>query len=263
MSIYKMFINFNILLLYRMNKKNKSKKNNELINFYELDEVKAFNADYENPCYNDETLPLKHPLQMLICGTTGSGKSNILLNIIQAMDSTFNYIKIFTQNKEEQLYEYLESKIPRPFLEIYEGLDELNKMKFDDLEKAQYLFIFDDMCTQKDQRSIEHIFIRGRKMAQKKGISSIYLSQSYFATPSIIRKNINNLILKKINGKRDIDSILRETSIDAEKEQLMSMFQYCVKSREDITNFMLIDLGASDEKRFRKNFSLVLDVNQF
>jgi hypothetical protein len=246
-------------------KKKLIKENNPngMINFYELDEVKIFNQNYHNPKYNKEMQPLKHPMQMLMCGTTGSGKSNILLNIISIMDSTFNYIKIFTQNKEEPLYQYLESKIEKPYLEIFEGLKELETMDMDKLEPAQYMFIFDDMCTQKNQRVIEHIFIRGRKMAQKCGISSIYLSQSYFATPSIIRKNINSLILKKINGKRDIDSILRETSIGAEKEQLMNMFKYCVQSKEDITNCLFIDLGASDDEKFRKNFSEILDIDKF
>ena len=200
---------------------------------------------------------------MLICGSTGSGKSNILLNIIKMMDSTFNGIKIFTQNKEEPLYEYLESIIEKPYLEIYEGLGELQKMELDKLEKAQWLFIFDDMVAEKNQKIIEHLFIRGRKLAQKGGISCIYLSQSYFQTPPVIRKQIGYLILKKINGKRDISSILRETSVEAEKEQLLSMFKYCVASKEDITNFLFIDLGAPETARFRKNFNMILNVDEF
>lgn len=231
----------------------------DVINFYELKDVQTFNPVYHNPTFDINTQPLKHPLYGLICGTTGSGKTNILMNIITKMDSTFNRIKIFTQNKNEPLYQYLESKINKPYLEIFEGLSELNKMDLDKMEKNQYLFIYDDMCLEKDQSKIEQMYIRGRKLS----ISNIYLSQSYFQTPKIIRKQINYLILKKVSGTRDINSILRECSISVDKNKLQKMFNYCVQSRDDIVNFFLIDLGASDTMRFRKNFAEVLDANQF
>jgi len=240
-------------------KKIKEEPKTDVINFYELKEVQTFSPVYNNPTYDRITQPLKHPLYLLICGTTGSGKTNVLMNIICKMDSTFNRIKIFTQNKNEPLYEWLESKIEKPYLEIYEGLSELNKMDLDKMEKNQYLFIYDDMCLEKDQSKIEQMFIRGRKLS----ISNIYLSQSYFTTPKIIRKQINYLILKKINGSRDINSILKECSMQVDKKQLQRMFNFCVQSREDISNFFLIDLGASDELRFRKNFSMVLNPENF
>ena len=98
-----------------------------LVNFYENDECKQFAVEYHNPNYDKETMPFKHPLCQILIGATGSGKSNILLNIIRVMGATFNYIRIFTQNKNEQLYEYLQSKIESPLLEIYEGLDAMNE----------------------------------------------------------------------------------------------------------------------------------------
>ena len=97
-----------------------------LVNFYEQDECKQFAVEYHNLNYDKENMPFKHPLCQILIGATGSGKSNILLNIIRVMGATFNYIRIFTQNKNEQLYEYLQSKIEPPLLEIYEGLDEMN-----------------------------------------------------------------------------------------------------------------------------------------
>ena len=140
-------------------------KKDDVINFYDLKDVQAFNPVYHNPTYDQNTQPLKHPMYMLICGTTGSGKTNVLLNIISKMNSTFNRIKIFTQNKAEPLYQYLESKIDKPYSEIHEGLAELNKMDLDKVEKNQYLFIYDDMVLEKDQSKIEQMYIRGRKLS--------------------------------------------------------------------------------------------------
>ena len=243
----------------------KKKQNGGMINFYELQECQAFQRTHHNPAYDFDKMPLKHPMMMSIVGATGSGKSNILLNIIQKMSNTFQYIRIFTQNKDEQLYNFLSSKIEKPFLEIHEGIDSVNDIDIDNLEDAQYLFIYDDMCIEKEakQEKIKTMYIRGRKLAKGNGVSNIYLSQSYYQIPSIIRKQMNCLILKKINGKRDINAILRECSLDANKEQLQNIYNYCVKSKDDITNCLFIDLGAPDNARFRKNFDEILNVNDF
>ena len=240
-----------------------------LVNFYEQDECKQFAVEYHNPNYDKENMPFKHPLCQILIGATGSGKSNILLNIIRVMGATFNYIRIFTQNKNEQLYEYLQSKIEPPLLEIYEGLDEMNTYLADcdkKLEDAQYLFIFDDFCifSDKEQKPIENLYVRGRKMAKKHGISLIYLTQSYYDVPKIIRKQASQLILKKINGKMETNSIIRDcSSLEITKGQLQNMYNYCVKSKEDINNFMLIDKGADDKYRFRKNLTEILDPSHF
>lgn len=149
-------------------KKIKEEPKPDVINFYDLKDVQTFSPVYHNPTYDINTQPLKHPLHLLTCGKTRSGKTNVLMNIISKMDSTFNRIKIFTQNKNEPLYQYLESKIDKPYLEIFEGLSELNKMDFDKMEKNQYLFIY---CLEKDQSKIIQMYIRGRKLS----ISNIYL----------------------------------------------------------------------------------------
>lgn len=211
---------------------------------------------YHNPCYDEESMHLKHPMYRLICGITGSGKTNVIMNMIRLMEHIFNFIKIFTQNKHEPQFQCLESIIDKPQLEVFEGLDELNAMDFD---KAQYLFIFDDCCLELDQSAIEQLYIRGRKLAEGSGVSSVYLSQSYFSTPKLIRKQINYVILKKINDKRDVDFILRECSINADRTQMTSVFTHCVRSRTDITTFMLIDFVASDEQTIRKNFDEILN----
>lgn len=170
------------------------KPKKEIINFYELEEVKKHAYNYINPNYDFATMPLKHPLRMVICGASGSGKSNILLNIISLMSNTFEKIIIFTQDKDEQLYNYLEEKLEPELFEIFEGIESVNKYNFNNLEDKQHLIIFDDMCieTEKKQSYIQELFIRGRKMAHKCGVSCIYLTQSYFQTPPTIRKQMTS-----------------------------------------------------------------------
>jgi ABC-type dipeptide/oligopeptide/nickel transport system ATPase component len=237
----------------------------EVINFYELDEVKKFGINHHNPTYDFEKQPLKHPMRLVVCGASGSGKTNIICNIIKLMDETFEKIIIFTQDKDEQLYNYLANKLDPEVLEIYEGIENVISYDWNYLEDGQYLIIFDDMCIEKEnkQAHISELFIRGRKMAQQKGVSVVYLTQSYFQVPPIVRKQMTGLILRKINGKRDLNSILNECSIDATKKQnLLNMYTACCDPK-DITAFLFIDLSAPEEFRFRYQFDEVLNINDF
>ena len=103
------------------------------------------------------------------------------------------------------------------------------------------------MCIEsvKKQKPIEEIFIRGRKMANMFGVSAIYLTQSYFFTPYVIRKQLTGLILRKINGKRDASNILRETSIDATTKQLLNLYNACCDP-DDIQGFLFLDFNAPE-----------------
>lgn len=237
----------------------------EVENFYSKKEVQAFCPKYNNPKYDPKTMPFKHPMRGVIVGASGSGKSNVLLDLIKKTMGTFNSIKLFVQDKDEPLYQYLASKIEPPQLEIFEGIDAFNNYDVkEDLKHGQHLLIFDDFVIEpaKKQKKIEELFIRGRKMSDK-GLSMLYLTQSYYQTPIIIRKQCNYVILKKVNGKRDIGAILKDSSIDADGKQLQNMYNHCVKSADDISNFMLLDKSAPEEQRFRKNYNTLLNPEDF
>ena len=71
----------------------------------------------------------------------------------------------------------------------------------------QTLIIFDDFITDmKKHPIISEYFIRGIK----RGCSIMFLSQSNYGTPKIIRQNINYLVILKLGGTRDMNSILRD-----------------------------------------------------
>ena len=231
-------------------------KPTDIINFYDLADVKAFQKAYHNPNFSSHQITI--PFRMSIIGASGSGKSNCVLNIISQFNDTFNHIKLFVKNKEEPLYQYLEQRIPeRDLLEIFEGLDELNKMNLDKDLKGQTLCIFDDLCLEKNQSQIEQLYIRGRKLAE--GVSLIYLSQSFYTIPRKIRLQCNYIILRKIPSSRDVNGILKEFSLSVNSKELIKIYESCVQ--KSITSFLLIDLNCDPEQAFRKNFQ-VLDLNQ-
>ena len=149
---------------------------------------------------------------------------------------------------------------------IKEGLDEvptLTKTKdgiVKGFEKAdeQSLVIFDDLCLEKSQERIEQMFIRGRKIAG--GISIMYLTQSYFKVPKTIRINCTYIILKKLASTRDLNLILSDYNLGVSKDTLLELYKYCTR---EPTNFMLLDLDAVPEKRFRHNLLSILDIETF
>ena len=206
---------------------------------------------------------------MLIIAYTGGGKTNALLNLLRVFSGTFNHILLVTRNKSEQLYEYLETKFEKDELQIQEGLYEFRKMNLDQVYKdksKQSLIIFDDLVQEKDQQCIKELWLRGRKLGGS--VSCFYLSQSYFQIPKFLRGNSNYIMLKKLNGLRDIKLILSDYGLGASKDQLINMYNACMDYRRDekdngLLNMLLIDAGAEKSKCFRFDFDLYLNPDDF
>ena len=176
---------------------------NGMVDFYKS-MPKKFLLQSHNPNFKDHKLNL--PFRMLFIGGSGAGKTQTLMNLIRIMNGTFNNIHIITKNRDEPLYNYLESKVDTG-LTITEGIDSAPDLdNFD--KKEQTLIVMDDLVLEKNQKQLEQYFIRARKL----NCSLVYLSQSYFAVPKMIRMNLNYLIIKRLNTLQDLFRMLREYS---------------------------------------------------
>ena len=214
-------------------------------NFYKLI-PKEFNTKYHNPGFAKHGINI--PFRALIVGSSGSGKTNLLMNLIHIMSGTFEKLIICCKSADEPLYKFVKSKLKND-VEFYEGGCEAIP-KLDSLKNCgQTLIVFDDLCNEKDQSVIIDYLIRGRKIGS--GISSVYLTQSFFKTPKTVRTQCNYIFLKKVGNKRDLNTILTDNSLNIEKKQLQELYEYCTQRLED---FLLIDVAAPDSKRFRYNF---------
>ena len=224
---------------------------------------KKFIKKYHNPHYEDHKL--SHPFRLVCVGSSGAGKTQLVVHILSKMRNTFTNVYIYTKNKDESIYQWLEEKIETG-LTIKEGLDEVPNLQKDKngvikgFEKAdeQSLCVFDDVVLEKDQSRIEQMFIRGRKIAG--GISIMYLTQSYFKVPKTIRINCTYIILKKLASTRDLNLILSDYNLGVTKDTLLELYKYCTRIKED---FMLLDLDAVPEDRFRHNLLEVLSIENF
>ena len=191
---------------------------------------------------------------MLITGSSGSGKTQTLLSLLHNMPKTFEKIIITTKNKDEPLYNWLSDKFEKdPNFEMREidkdGLPDLDK--FD--KEQNNLLVMDDLVGEKNQKPMEQFFLRARK----KGCSLVYITQSYYAVPRMIRSNLTYLIIKQVSSMKNLTMIMREYDLGIDKTQLIDMYK---QATEQKAGFLMIDLEGDEDKKFRKDFDGYFDV---
>jgi len=219
----------------------------EMTDYYKV-MPKKFILNTHNP--NKKIHGINVPFRILIVGGSGAGKTQTLLNLIRVMNGTFQNIHIITKNKDEPLYNYIEDKLGKSGLTISEGissapdLDGFNK-------KEQSLIVMDDLVLEKNQKTLEQYFIRARKL----NCSLVYISQSYYGVPKMIRQNLNYLIIKRLNSIQDLFRIMREYSLGIDKATLQDIYEDAVSDNKQ--DFLLIDIDAEPTERFRKNWSVL------
>ena len=224
----------------------------EIVDWYKK-MPKKYLLKSHNPHYDRHHIKL--PFRMIIAGNSGSGKTQTLLNLLYNMPNTFEKIFIVTKNKDEPLYNFLEDKLGEDGLTIKEGISELPDV--DSLDKTQNnLIVLDDLVNEpsKQQRPICDYFIRARK----KNCSIIYISQSFYAVPKLIRDNISYLIIKQVSSMKNLTMICRECSLGIDKKQLKKIYDDATQSKQD---FLLIDLEGDKDERFRKNFDEIYEID--
>ena len=130
--------------------------------------------------------------RMLVCGGSGSGKTNLLYHMLTKPLVHFDQIHLYAKNLEQEKYQ----NMIKIFNEISQsvGYDVLvcsnnEIVPVEDMEDdAQKIVIFDDYVCDKNQKPLIDYFIRGRH----KNCSVIYLSQSFYGTPKDIRLNCSH-----------------------------------------------------------------------
>ena len=163
-----------------------------------------------------------HPYRILIIGGSGSGKTNVLLNLIENQPD-IDKIYLYAKDPYEAKYQYLiniPEKVglkrfsdPKAFIEysndmcdLYKNIDEYNIDK-----ERKILIAFDDMIAdiiknKKLNSIVTELIIRARKLH----ISLVFITQSYFKVPKDVRLNTNHFFIAKIPNKRE----LQETAIN-------------------------------------------------
>jgi hypothetical protein len=222
----------------------------EMVDWYKK-MPKKFLLKSHNP--NFDIHGINMPFRMLIVGGSGAGKTQTFMNILHNFGNTFQNIFIITKNKDEPLYNFLVDKTGDA-VQVLEGIKSAPNL--DDLDKEeQTLIVMDDLVLEKNQQQLEQYFIRARKL----NCSLIYISQSYYAVPKMIRQNLNYLVIKRLNTLGDLFRIMREYSLGVDKNELKKIYEASTSSNKQ--DFLLVDLDADPKDRFRKNFNEIYDIS--
>lgn len=195
----------------------------------------------------------------LVCGTTGSGKTNALLEYLDLSPRTF--AKVIVCHKEEEalysaLQDALEGKVT--FYTDLAKLPKLTTLREDMDDQARVLLVIDDYVTQLGDSKYAHIneyFIRGRK----KNVTVFCLCQSYYAVPKIIRQQMSYLLLFRITSRRDLDLIMDDfSSPDVPKELLRKMYKAATK--ENLNFFKINCEQCPLSRKFSRNFTEFFEI---
>ena len=208
------------------------------------------------------------PFRMLIIGSSGSGKTNTLLHLIEKFHP-IDKIYLYAKDTDEKKYQYLTNKReqagirnlnnPHAFIvysnDMNDALEDINN--FNKNRDKKVLIIFDDMIadimrSEKFKAIVKEIFIRCRKL----NISIVFITQSYFRTPKDARLNGTHYILMKISDKKELKIIAEENSGHLDFKDFLKIYNY--RTNEPYS-FMMVDNRPTARVTFKKNFNEPID----
>ena len=195
---------------------------------------------------------------MILCvGGTGSGKSTALLEFIKRKSNSFYQIIIFSgSGVDEPIYNYLVSK--NNSVELYTDTKDLPELTEFDRE-TEKLIVFDDFINLKTKefKKINEYLTAGRKY----GFTVWLMSQNYTSVPKIITRNINYLIIFKLNDNVSINTIIKNHNIIGLDADIFKKIYE--KATLEKPNFLLIDLKTNEHKlKLRQNFLNLFKILQ-
>lgn len=207
--------------------------NYSMITIKNYDDFNKLKKEYTNL----NPLVPQWPFRLLISSPSGSGKTNLALNLIMEYvywDRIYVVSKmIASEDKYINLKDWLENlqkKIQKKKhddnIVIYHFFDSFSGLPDVDSIDANYqnLILIDDMVTTKNQDQIAEYFIRSRK----KNCSIIYLTQSFYKTPKLIRDNCTDFVIFDVGSKRELQEISKTVAFRITYDEFVKLYQKCI-----------------------------------
>ena len=184
-----------------------------------------------------------------------------LINNQPDIDKIYLYVKDPYQAK----YQYLINKRekvgldnfddPKAFIEYSNDMQDAYKdiEDYNPKNNRKILIVFDDMIAdminnKKLDSIVNEFFIRGRKI----NISIVFITQSYFKVPRVVKLNTTPFFIMKIPNKREVQQITSYQSSDIDFKDFMNIFRkYTAEPYSFLVNHTT--LPSNDPLRFRKN----------
>lgn len=216
---------------------------------------------------------LPFPFSLIMSGRSGSGKTNVLINLT-TKDSFygryFHYILVFSPTADiDDLYKEL--KLPKENLKTKfdpSDLERIIEIRKKQIEKdgidavakgSRLLIIFDDTIANQD-------FLKSKEALQMFTLlrhylcSIIILTQKYNKIPPAQRDNANGIIIFPSNA-HEVALIKDELCPPfLTKKEFAKVVDYAT---DEQYSFLFINNKADNEHRYRKNFNEIIDLEKF
>ncbi len=219
--------------------------------------LENYSIKSETSLLQTDKFAIQQPSLTIIVGKTGTGKTNLLCNLLyDSLKWTKLYLnaKDLSEDKYVTLFEACQKvqdrvKKPKETFYKFNNMPE-NIVSVDNLDPCERnLIIFDDFVTDKSAGiKINDLCIRGRK----KNASIIYLAQSYFDIPKMIRLQAGYHIFFKTHDNREIGNIYQNHGLGLDKQTFCNLFYEA--TREPYSFFMIDNFTNEEALKIRKNF---------
>ena len=218
---------------------------------------------YNDP--NQSYIP-DHPHRILIINGSGSGKTNVLLNVIKHQRLHFDKIYLYVKDPFGSKYQLLINgrkkvgiktiKNPKAFIDYSQTTDAVyeNLENYKPTNKMRIFKVFDDTIA--DMKSnkklspiVTELLLRGRKL----NIQLVFISQSYFKVLKNIRRNATHYFITKLPIKRELQQITSNHSPDIDLKYFMKLYK---DSTKELYYFLVNDttLSSGNPLQFRKTY---------
>ena len=181
---------------------------------------------------------LTEDYRMLIAGRSGCGKTNTLLNMLIEPLVHYDKIYMYSRNPHQDKVQDFKKLMERSSQKV--GYDLLKLLEEDDIiDTSQYandnrkVVVFDDLmnASKAVQNKIANHFTDGRHHK----ISPIYLSQSYYDVPKMLRLNCSHMILYPPDNENHLGLIAKENRIDPTLFDKLGPYEFLFLDKEKKT----------------------------
>jgi hypothetical protein len=225
----------------------------------------------------DNIIP-QHASAVVFCGRSGSGKSNLLVNLAERPEfygktkkdnpktGYFDLVFMFSPTcHHDDLPKYLDIPPNRMYDRNFEPpLKHIIKTQKDIIEKKgldkapKLLIIFDDIISQKKFMNSEfftQMYIQNRHL----GISTWVCTQSFNKIPRVCRLQANNLFIFAGSGSETEILTAEFCPPHTNKKQFENLIKHATNERY---NFLHINMRCPPEERYRRNLDTILTINK-
>lgn len=216
----------------------------------------------------------KFPFSMMISGRSGSGKTNLLMNLLsrkEFLKGYFHYIIVYspTAGKYDDSYKILNlpdenfkndfsSKDLEELIESRKALIDKKGIEWV-VKNSRVLIILDDVIANRDFLNSPEA-LKMFALLRHYQVAVIVLMQSYNKLPRALRINANAVAIFP-SSQSEIEVLLEEiTPAGLKKREFEKVINHCTSGRYD---FLYINTHADPGKRIRKNLDEIINLDDY